>query len=85
MGLLCGIPQEFDQRVVQVVEELFDSAGSCVHIVVIPLFEDLSVLFFEKDRVFFLNDSKNDVFHVDKNVLRCVLMQDNLLDDLGSE
>ncbi len=85
MGLLCGIPQEFDQWLVQIVEELFDSAGSCVHIVVIPLFEDLSVLFFEKNRVFLLNDSKNDVFDVDKNVLRCVLMQDNLLDDLGSE
>jgi hypothetical protein len=85
VGLLCGIPQEFDQWLVQIVEELFDSAGSCVHIVVIPLFEDLSVLFFEKNRVFLLNDSKNDVFDVDKNVLRCVLMQDNLLDDLGSE
>ncbi len=43
------------------------------------------MLFFEKDGVFFLNDSKNNIFDVDENVLRCVLMQDNLLDDLGSE
>jgi hypothetical protein len=70
---------------VQAVKKLFNSAGSCVDIVIIPLFEDLSVLFFEDYRVFFLNDSKNSIFDVDENVLRCVLMQDNLLDDLGSE
>ena len=70
---------------VQVVEKLINSAGSCIHIVIIPLFENYSVLFFDKDRVFLLNDSKNNVFDVDENVLRRVFMQNNLLDDFGSE
>ncbi len=70
---------------VQLVKELLNSTGSCVNIVVVPLFEGLSVLLFEKDRVFLLNHGEDHVFDVDENVLRCVLMDYDLFDDLGSE